>query len=604
MNGDETMVGDAQTPAAQTTSHDGPTATPTSQTGAEPHVGSVAGQPLTPDALSAAHAAVASASADTLTTKEATVAEPVAAVVTPTESQAVSSATDAPVAAMSSADAPASESTPTSETAAATGEEARKKPVLNPDVSGQSSRAVGSIGAEVESEAATLAAAAAAQAQTNTASGPIGHIELPPKQVALDDSLEKEIEAAMSGQMTSPTAPPAGAVTPTSSAIAEELPASEDQLEAGTKLKAKVQSVTADDVFCEVGYRSPGLLPARQFPQGKQPRVGEEFLVIVEKYDPENSVILVNLPKATRKARGNWDELTVGQVTECIVNKTNKGGLEVTVGGLRAFLPASQVDLGFVSSMDALVGQKLTVQITELNPAKRNLVVSRRSVMIAERKELAVAFWEKVEVGQQFTGTVKTIKDYGVFIDLGGADGFLHIGEMSWTRVKHPSEVLQEGQKCEVVVQSLDREKQKIGLGMRQLTHNPWGSVETNYAVGKEVTGKVTRTTDFGAFVELEPGVEGLIHISEMDHQRIRKVTDVVNIGQEVQAQVLEVAPDRQRISLSLKALKQKPEKPKDEDLAPGKGEPYERKRKEPLRGGKAMGSSGGLFGNPGDFSR
>ena len=495
---------------------------------------------------------------------------------------------------------------PAAEPAVATStEEPRKRPVLNPSVEDHQTRAVGSIGAEVETEAEAVAAAAAAQPEAVlNSTGPVGQIELPPKQVSLDDGLEQEIEAAMTGQMTSPTSPPVGAANINPSSNAEELPASEEQLESGTKLKAKVQSVTADDVFCEVGYRSPGVLPARQFPQGKQPRVGEEFLVIVEKYDPENSVILVNLPKATRKARGNWEELSVGQITECIVNKTNKGGLEVTVGGLRAFLPASQIDLGFVSSIDSLVGQKLTVQITELNPAKRNLVVSRRSVMIAERKELAGAFWEKVEVGQQFTGTVKTIKDYGVFIDLGGADGFLHIGEMSWTRVKHPSEVLKEGEQCDVVVLSLDREKQKIGLGMRQLSHNPWGSVETTYAVGKEVTGKVTRTTDFGAFVELEPGVEGLIHISEMDHQRIRKVTDVVNIGQEVQAQVLEVAPDRQRISLSLKALKQKPEKPKDEDLAPGKGEVYERKRKEPLRGGKTMGSGGGLFGNPGDFNK
>lgn len=511
----------------------------------------------------------------------------------PAESSAIAS--PAPEQAVSEAPVVVEESSPDAE--------ARKRPVLNPTVDGHQNRAVGSIGSDVESEAEAISAAAAAQVSADgSARGGGKQAELPPKQVDLEGGLEQEIEAAMTGQMAAPTEAPVGALAP--SATSEDLPPSEEQLEAGTKLKAKVQSVTADDVFCEVGYRSPGLLPGRQFPQGKQPRIGEEFLVIVEKFDPENSVILVNLPKATRKARGSWEELTVGQITECLVNKTNKGGLEVTVGGLRGFLPASQVDLGFVSSMDALVGQKLTVQITELNPAKRNLVVSRRAVMIAERKELAASFWEKVEVGQQFAGTVKTIKDYGVFIDLGGADGFLHIGEMSWTRVKHPSEVLQEGQKVDVVVLSLDREKQKIGLGMRQLAHNPWATVSTNYSVGKEVSGKVTRTTDFGAFVELEPGVEGLIHISEIDHQRIRKVTDVLGIGQEVQAQVLEVAPDRQRISLSMKALKAKPEKPKDEDLAPGKGEAYERKRKEPLRGGTATGGGMGLFGNPSDFKR
>ena len=493
---------------------------------------------------------------------------------------------------------PGSDPAATSGPEATSGEDARKRPVLNPTVDHQQSKAVGSIGSAVETEEVAAAAAAQVAAEAK-ANAPVGQIELPPREVPLEDGLEKEIEAAMSGQMTAPTEAPAGAMASSSD---DALPASEDLLEPGTKLKAKVQSVTTDEVFCEVGYRSPGMLPGKQFPQGKQPRIGEEFLVIVEKYDPENSVILINLPKATRKARGSWDDLTVGMVTECMVNKTNKGGLEVTVGGMRAFLPASQVDLGFISSMDSLVGQKLIVQVTEVNPAKRNLVVSRRAVMIAERKELAGVFWEKVEVGQQFAGVVKTIKDYGAFIDLGGADGFLHIGEMSWTRVKHPSEVLQEGQKVDVVVLSLDREKQKIGLGMRQLAHNPWASVGTTYSIGKEVTGKVTRITDFGAFVELEPGVEGLIHISEIDHQRIRKVTDAVNVGQDVQAQVLEVAPDRQRISLSMKALKQKPEKPKDEDMAPGKGEAYERKRKEPLRGGTATGGGMGLFGNPGDF--
>lgn len=429
-------------------------------------------------------------------------------------------------------------------------------------------------------------------------------VELPPAKLSMDADLEQELEAAMAGQMTSPTTPPAGAQTPTPQSAVSDVPESEDQLEAGTKLKAKVQSVTADDVFCEVGFRSPGVLPARQFPQGKQPRVGEEFLVVVEKYDPENSVILVNLPKATRRAKGNWEELTVGQVVDCMVTKVNKGGLEVNIGPLRAFLPASQVDLGFSPALETFVGKKLTVQITEVNPAKRNLVVSRRVILIEERKELAVNFWQQVEVGQQYTGTVKTIKDYGAFVDLGGADGFLHIGEMSWTRVKHPSEVLQEGVQVEVVVLSLDREKQKIGLGMRQLAHNPWAGVEDRYPTGKNVTGRVTRVSDFGAFVELETGVEGLIHISELDHQRVRKVTDVVNVGQEIEMQVLEVLVDRQRISLSLKALKQKPEKPKDEDMAPSQGQQYERKRKEPLRGGTSKDGGGGLFGNPGDFRK
>ncbi len=479
-----------------------------------------------------------------------------------------------------------------------------RRPRLNPTVNPEHAVAVPSIIESNPDGAAASAMDSESPAAASAPQPPAAPVELPPERLPIDADLERELEAAMAGQMTEPTAPPAGAQAQSPQSAVSELPESEEQLEPGTKLKAKVQSVTADDVFCEVGFRSPGVLPARQFPQGKQPRIGEEFLVVVEKYDPENSVILVNLPKATRRAKGNWEELTVGQVVDCVVTKTNKGGLEVNIGPLRAFLPASQVDLGFAPALDTYVGKKLTVQITEVNPAKRNLVVSRRIILIEERKEAAVTFWQQVEVGQQYTGTVKTIKDYGVFVDLGGADGFLHIGEMSWTRVKHPSEILQEGAQTDVVVLSLDREKQKIGLGMRQLAHNPWAGVEDRYPTGKTVSGKVTRISDFGAFVELETGVEGLIHISELDHQRVRKVSDVVNVGQDIEMQVLEVLPDRQRISLSMKALKQKPEKPKDEDMAPSQGQQYERKRKEPLRGGTSREGGGGLFGNPGDFRK
>lgn len=256
-----------------------------------------------------------------------------------------------------------------------------------------------------------------------------------------------------------------------------------------------------------------------------------------------------------------------------------------------------------MASLDTYVGQKFPVQVTEVNPAKRNLVVSRKAIVVQERKEAAAVFWQKAEVGQQYNGRVKTVKDYGAFVDIGGVDGFLHVGEMSWTRIRHPSEVVQEGQTVDVIVLSLDRDQEKIGLGMRQLAQNPWAEAVDKYAVGRNVTGKVTRATDFGAFIELEPGVEGLVHISELDHRRVRKVTDVLTVGQEVQVQVLEVAPDRQRISLSLKALKEKPEEPKDEDLSPGKGQQYERKRKEPLRGGTS-GSAGssGLFGDPNSY--
>lgn len=496
------------------------------------------------------------------------------------------------------ADAPAADD-------AESAEPPRRRVQLNPTIDPEQAKPVGSYGSEsapapvptTESVAASVTEQPAVeQSQLMPSLEPV---EIPPANASLDQSLEAEINAAMAGAMAAPAAPSAEGAP---SSTLQPLPATEDQLEPGTKLKAKVQQITSEDVFCEVGYRCPGVVPLRQFPQGKQPRVGEEFLVHVEKFDADAGVIRVNLPKASRKHRGGWEELSVGQVVECVVNKTNKGGLEVTINNLRAFLPASQVDLGFVSSLDSYVGQRFPVEVTEVNPAKRNLVVSRRSVLIHERKEAAANFWPKVDVGQQYPGRVKTIKDYGAFVDIGGVDGFLHIGEMSWSRLKHPSDVLSEGMAIDVVIISLDREKQKIGLGMRQLSQNPWDRIEEKYGVGTNVMGKVTRTADFGAFVELEPSVEGLIHISELDHKRVKKVTDVLTVGQEVSVQVLEVAPDRQRISLSLKATKPKPEEPKEEDAAPSKGVPYERKRKEPLRGGTGGTGGGGLFGNPGDF--
>jgi len=476
--------------------------------------------------------------------------------------------------------------------AAESPEEAPKRRIqLNPTVNAADGKAVPTYGGGETDEQGQAVAAPYMQ-------GNAGPVEVP-RSESLEADLEAEINAAMTGAMVPPAAQPGD------QSIADTvLPVSEDQLEPGTKLKAKVQSLNAESVFCEIGFRSPGMLPIKQFPPGKHPREGEEFLVVVDKYDTENGVVLISLPKATRRPRGNWEELAIGQIVDCVVNKTNKGGLEVTVSNMRAFLPASQVDVGFVASLETYVGQRFPVQVTEVNPAKRNLVVSRRVLVIQERKEKAGVFWEQVEVGQQYAGTVKTLKDYGAFIDLGGVDGFLHVGEMSWTRIKHPSDLLQEGLAVDVVVLSLDREKQKIGLGMRQLAQNPWNLAVDKYAVGNTASGKVTRLSDFGAFIELEAGVEGLIHISELDHKRVKRVGDVLSVGQEVQVQVLEVNPERQRISLSLKALKAKPEEPKDEDMAPGKGQAYERKRKEPLRGGTGSQGGGGLFGNPGDFGR
>ncbi|MGE3316105.1 MAG: S1 RNA-binding domain-containing protein [Planctomycetaceae bacterium] len=426
-------------------------------------------------------------------------------------------------------------------------------------------------------------------------------VELPPANQSLDAELEAEIEAAMSsGQLDLMSGLP---VSTESEGSSPTETVTEETLEAGAHLTGRIQSISGDNVFLDLGFRSPGVTSARQFVSGKKAEVGQLIEVIVDKVDAAEGLILVNLPRGMRKIAGNWDAISKGQVVDCVVNKTNKGGLEVTVSGLRAFLPSSQVEVGFAGDLESYVGQKLRVQVTEVNPKKRNLVVSRRAYLQVERKEAEENLWKTLEVGQVFTGKIKTIKDYGAFVDLGGVDGFLHVGEISWQRIQKPSDLLQEGQEVQVKVIALNPETKKISLGMRQLAQNPWTTAATKYPVSSRVNGKITRVADFGAFVELEPGLEGLIHVSEIDHKHVRRVADVLKVHQTVEAQVIEVDAERKRVSLSLKALLAKPDAQKpDEDLAPSGGEVYQRKHKGPLKGGTGSSGGGGLFGNPTDF--
>ena len=290
-----------------------------------------------------------------------------------------------------------------------------------------------------------------------------------------------------------------------------------------------------------------------------------------------------------------------------MVTAVNKGGLQVSVSSLRGFLPASQVDMGFAGNLEQYVGQKLTVQITEVNPKKRNLVVSRRALLQAERAEGEGAFWAQVEVGQSYTGTVKTLKDYGAFINIGPVDGFLHIGEISWARINHPRDILAEGQQLEVKILKLDPEKKRISLGLKQLAQNPWASAAERYATGTVVNGTVTRLAEFGAFVELEAGLEGMVHISELAWRRVSSVGEILKVGDSREFQVVEVDTKRKRVSLSVKALEKRPEPPCSEKTAEepeSAPEEPRRPRNTNLRGGTGTSGGGrGLFGNPSDFT-
>ncbi|MEZ6044417.1 MAG: S1 RNA-binding domain-containing protein [Planctomycetaceae bacterium] len=415
-----------------------------------------------------------------------------------------------------------------------------------------------------------------------------------PKAEDLDDDIEAQLQAVMAGEVASEDLA-ATAATPDEAAPVK---ISETEVSEGDRLKGKVESIHGDDVFIDLGLRASGVVSARQFPDGA-PEVGAEVKVKVAKVDPNEGLIHLTLSGGRQKVGGDWSAIDVGQIVDAMVTKTVKGGLEVTVSNLRGFMPAGQVEIGFISDLEPFVGQKLTAVVLEVNPKKRNLVVSHRTYLQSQREEEQGKVWETLALGQQYSGKVKTIKNYGAFIDIGAIDGFLHVGEISWMRINHPSDVLKEGQEVEVQVISLDPEKKRVGLGMKQLIKNPWTVAETTYEKGKTVSGKVTRIAEFGAFVELEQGVEGMIHISELDHKRVNKVGDVLKVGQQVDVQVLEVNQKKHRIALSLKALVAKPEPEAEEEPVT----PYVRKRKEPLQGGTGNTGGGGLFGNPKDFT-
>lgn len=415
-------------------------------------------------------------------------------------------------------------------------------------------------------------------------------VEIPPEPELGD--IEAEIAAAMNTE------------TETAAKV-ENDPLSNELPDTGSRKEGIVQSIHGDDVFVDLGCRLPGLLQLRQFEGQAAPEVGKKINVTVSKVNENEGLITVNLRGGRARPGGNWDEVEKDQIVSCMVSGSNKGGLEVKVGSLRGFLPAGQVDLQYVESLDSYIGQKLEVKITEVNPQKRNLVVSRRALLIEARKEMEAEFWEGLEADQEFEGKVKTLKDYGAFVDLGGADGFLHIGQISWTHIKHPSEVLSVGQEINVKILKIDAEKRKISLTMKGMMPNPWDSASNRYTPETVITGPVTKVTDFGAFIELEPGIEGLVHISELDYKRVRKVTDVARVGQEVSAKVLEFDQNRKRVSLSIKQLKEDPriaeEAATEEELAKLNANRIPR---EKLKGGigKPAAGSGGLFGNPGDF--
>ena len=392
----------------------------------------------------------------------------------------------------------------------------------------------------------------------------------------LDAEIEGELEAALSGISETDLLGPDTSSEPRQQT---EAPA-----EPGRK-KGKVLSIHGQDVFIDVpGGRSQGVLSLMQFPDGP-PAPGTEVNVSIEGYDRANGLLILSRLGAAMTA--DWSTVAEGMTVEARVTETNKGGLAVEINGLRGFMPISQIDLYRVEQTEQYVNQRLLCVVIEVNKQEHNLVVSRKALLETEREVKREKIWLELAEGQIRTGIVRSVRDFGAFVDLDGVDGLLHVSEMSWKRVQDPNTIVQPGQTVKVVVLRLDREKRKISLGLKQLEASPWDNIEDKYHPGDTFQGTVTRTQDFGAFVELEPGVEGLVHVSELTDRRVFRVADFVKPGQQVTVKILNIDPELKRISLSIKAAIpfEEPTSEDEEDETEVEVKPA-RPRTTPLRGG------------------
>ena len=434
------------------------------------------------------------------------------------------------------------------------------------------------------------------------------------------------------------------------------------------------------EILVDLGGKHQAIVPAKQFEDaGAMPSEGEFVEVDLERYDADEGLYRAHKKGAARKVAG-WDELKVGQVVEATVTGVNKGGLECRVGqtAIRAFMPAGQIDVTFHKDISVFLNEKINAKITKLDKGARNLVLSRRAVVEGERREARQKTMQTLEEGQVLKGTVKTVKDFGAFVDLGGVDGLLHVtqlthrrmanagdfikqgeevevridkfekggkgggkialslshrppnpwesaeaqypvgsqvtgtvtrvenfgcfveleegieallpvSEMSWRRIRHPSEVTNVGEQLRLIVIGLDADARKLTLSLKQAAGDPWAEVASKYPVGSVHRGKVTRSADFGAFVEFEPGVEGLIHISELSNDRVRRTEDVARQGAEVNARVIEVDTEKRRLRLSMKEQDPEAEARAAKDAHQRQAQQKERQKrlnKKPLKGG------------------
>jgi len=338
----------------------------------------------------------------------------------------------------------------------------------------------------------------------------------------------------------------------------------QDAVREGEIVKGRVLEVSPHQVLLDIGYKSEATLPLSEFPSLKgQPTVhpGDEVDVFIESREDEEGLVIVSKEKADKLRV--WDDISAAAERDELVDGTIvarvKGGLSVDIG-VKAFLPGSQVDLRPVRNLDKLIGQSFKFKVIKFNKKRGNIVLSRRVLLEQEREDLKRETLKKLAEGAVLPGVVKNLTDYGAFVDLGGIDGLLHITDMSWGRINHPSEMFNIGDEINVKVLKFDPETERVSLGYKQITEDPWSSAAEKFPVGKKVHGKVVSLTDYGAFIELEKGIEGLVHVSEMSWtKRVKHPSKLVNIGDEVDALVLDIDIPQKRISLGIKQTEANP---------------------------------------------
>ncbi|NNF44942.1 MAG: S1 RNA-binding domain-containing protein [Phycisphaerales bacterium] len=365
--------------------------------------------------------------------------------------------------------------------------------------------------------------------------------EQPNPGIDMDAKLEAEIQAAL-GDMS---------VEDMLDYTAESRPKArgEREFKRGT-----IVSVHGSDVFVEFGPKSQGICPIAQFKE--PPVVGASLEFVVDRFDEAEGLLMLSREGAVRKAE--WESLDVGQIIEARCTGTNKGGLELEVANHQAFMPAGQVDLRHIEDLSVFVGEKMPCEIIELDRHRGRIILSRKVTLEADRARAREKLLGELEVGTTMPAVITSIQPFGAFADIGGMDGLIHISDLSYQRVNHPSEVVKEGDQVNVKILKVDRETEppRIGLGLKQTLEDPFTSSAKTLEPGAIVSGRVTRLAAFGAFVELAPGVEGLIHISELSHERVQKVSSVVKPDEIVNVQVMAIDPDKRRIGLSLKRAK------------------------------------------------